>query len=193
MTTTDVPVDSTSVGGGAVAGVTAYVLGYLVTFLLHRSNVEEVTEIVNAIADVFGGDTVSTWEGIGWLFYNGHLVDTMVDGPFGGEQAVDFINSADGASFTALYAVPILLLIVAGAALVLVAGVESPLDGAITGMLTVLGYFPLAVAGVFVFAYSAGDVSMQPDLITGVLLAGVVYPLLFGGIGGVLGSAVQST
>lgn len=188
MSTSEIPVSGRDVAGGAIAGVAAYVLGYLVTYVLHRSNIEEDISVFNTIVSLFGGDPIPAWQGVGWLFYNAHLVDTMI----GSDQTRNIIANTDGATFTLLYAVPIVLLFASGAAIAIFGEPSSPLDGAITGMQTVLGYFPLAVIGVFVFAYTVADTTVQPDLITGVLLAGIVYPLLFGGLGGAVATVLQS-
>jgi len=40
------------------------------------------------------------------------------------------------------------------------------------------------VIGALLFRYSVGDGSVAPDLVTAVLLAGAVYPALFGAVGG---------
>jgi hypothetical protein len=48
----------------------------------------------------------------------------------------------------------------------------------------VAGYLPLAVVGVFAFTVSIESASAAPDLAPAVLLAGVVYPLVFGTLGG---------
>lgn len=188
MSTSDVPVSGRDVAGGVGAGIAAYVLGYLVTYVLHRSSIEEDISVFNTIVSLFGGDPIPAWQGVGWLFYNAHLVDTVI----GSDQTSNIIASTDGATFTLLYAVPIVLLFAGGAALAVFSNPSSPLDGTITGMQTVLGYFPLAVIGVFVFAYSVADTTVQPDLITAVLLAGIVYPLLFGGLGGTVATVLQS-
>ena len=38
------------------------------------------------------------------------------------------------------------------------------------------GYTPIAIAGLFVVRVGVGDATVSPDLVTGVLLAGIVYP-----------------
>lgn len=191
MSVTDDLVDAQRVGVGAVGGLLAYLIGYLVTYVLHRSTVESETEAFNTLVDIFGGDPIPAWQAVGWLFYNAHFVRTLIPS-FGGPESENFIVAGDGFSLTILYALPIVLLLVAGAAVAVLGDVDDPLEGAVSGMLPVLGYFPLAIAGVFVFSYSIADGTIQPDLITGALLAGVVYPLLFGAIGGGITAAVQS-
>jgi hypothetical protein len=54
---------------GAIAGVGAYLLGYLVTYLLHAGSVAERLRGFNFVVDLFGGDPIAVWQGVGWLFY----------------------------------------------------------------------------------------------------------------------------
>jgi hypothetical protein len=75
------------------------------------------------------------------------------------------------------------LLLVAGLLLARVAGADTPADGAGAGAGVVVGYLPPALAGAIVFSHGG---SIAPDLVTAVLLAGVVYPVVLGGVGGAL-------
>jgi hypothetical protein len=53
---------------GAVAGVGAYLLGYLVTYVSQSSSIEEQLSGFNFIASVFGGEPITVWQAVGWLF-----------------------------------------------------------------------------------------------------------------------------
>lgn len=183
--------DPVRIGGGAVAGVAAYLFGYLITYVLHRSTVEEGLAGLNALIEFFGGDPIPVWKAVGWLFYNAHLVRTLQPS-IGGRGTRDFIAAGDGASFTVLYAVPIVLLVGLAALLVVLDGGDDPLAGALTGAMATFGYFPLSVFGLFLFRYTAGGNAVEPDPITAILLAGIIYPLLFGAIGGGLVGAIRS-
>ena len=173
-------------GAGAGVGIGTYLLGYLVSYVWLSGSIEERLAGYNFIAELFGGEPIAVWQGIGWMFYNAHFVSTRIDG-FGGTQSQNFIAGSDGGSIALLYAVPIVLLLAAGLLTARLADAEAPADGAIAGAAVAIGYFPLALAGRFLFSYQG---SAAPDLVTAVLLAGLVYPLVFGAIGGVLGSAV---
>ena len=170
--------------GGAAAGAAAYVLGYLFAYLTQRSAVESQLEGFNFFADLFGGDPIPTWKAIGWVFYNGHFVDTQIPSLVGGSQLTNLISQADGGSLTLLFVVPPVLLTLAGLAAGRVAGATEPADGAKAGASVLVGYLPLAVIGAFLFRYSVGDGTVAPDLVTAVLLAGAVYPAAFGAVGG---------
>ena len=175
---------TSGVGGGAAAGAAAYVLGYLFAYLTQRSAVESQLEGFNFFADLFGGDPIPTWKAIGWVFYNGHFVDTQIPSLVGGSQLTNLISQADGGSLTLLFVVPPVLLTLAGLAAGRIAGATEPVDGAKAGASVLVGYLPLAVIGAFLFRYSVGDGAVAPDLVTAVLLAGAVYPAAFGAVGG---------
>lgn len=167
--------------GGAAAGVAAYLLGYLITYVWQSGSVEERLQGINFLADLFGSDPIPVWQAIGWLFYNAHFVRTRFEGGLGGPSSENFIAAAEGGSLALLYLVPVALLVGAGLALAVVERAEEPADGALAGAAAVVGYLPLAVVGAFLFSY---DGSIAPDTVTAVLLAGVVYPLVLGAVGG---------
>ncbi|MBP1986686.1 transporter [Halolamina salifodinae] len=172
---------------GAAAGVGAYLLGYLITYLATSGSVEERLASFNFIADLFGGDTATVWQGVGWLFYNAHFVRTRATGGFGGPRSQNFIAASDGGAVVLLYLVPVILLLAAGLAVARLGSADDLADGAVGGATVVLGYLPLALLGRFLFDY---DGSVAPDLVTAVLLAGLVYPLVFGALGGAAWSSI---
>lgn len=181
-----------AVGAGVGGGVGAYLLGYLVTYLTQASAVRDRLGALNFVASLFGGDPAAAWQGVGWYFYNAHFVSTVVPTLGGGTRSVDLLASAD-ASLGYLYLVPPVALLAAGAAIAFVAEAESPADGSIAALGVVPAYFVLALVGAFLFAYGGGDVgSIHPDYVTAALLAGLVYPAVFGGIGGAVGAVVRS-
>ena len=180
------------VGGGAVAGAAAYVFGYLSTYVTQQNQVDEQLAGFNFLADLFGSDPIPAWQAVGWLFYNAHFVDTEIPSLVGSGRSLNLIAEADGGSLALLYVVPPLVLLVAGLAAGRLAGATTPVDGAKSGVLVLAGYLPLAVIGAFLFRYSVGDGSVAPDLITAVLLAGVVYPVVFAGAGGALSGLIAN-
>lgn len=182
------------IGPGIVAGVVAYALGYLVTYLSHGDAVEEQLRGFNFFADFFGGEPVPIWQGVGWLFYNAHFVRTRIPG-LGGPRSENFIAAGDAGSLTLLYFVPVVLLLTAGFAVAWLAGADDgdgadPTTTAVNGATAVLGYLPLAVIGLFVFSYAVGDGAIEPNVITGIAVAGLIYPVLWGGLGGAVAGLV---
>jgi len=177
-------------GAGAVAGVVAYAVGYVVTYLWQSSGVRDQLETFNAVLDLFGGDPIPTWKAVGWLFYNAHGVPFTV--PSLGEGQTTRSLVADGEASMLLYLVPVVALVLAGFVLARYANATDLAAGAQRGAMVVAGYVVLAVAGLFVFEYAAGGSAIHPTYALGVLLAGVVFPAVFGALGGALG-AVTST
>lgn len=170
---------------GAAGGVASYLLGYLLVYVTQRGGVDEQLEGFNFIADLFGSDPIPAWQAVGWLFYNAHFVATELPSLVGGVRSENFIAAGDDGTLTALYVVPVVLLLVAGLAAGRLGNAEDPADGAQAGALVVVGYLPLAIAGAVLFGYSVGEGTIAPDLVTAVLLAGVVYPAALGAVGGV--------
>ena len=176
--------DRVPFGAAAGTGVAAYLLGYLITYVWQSGSVEERLEGYNALASLFGGEPVTVWQGVGWLFYNAHFVNTRIDA-LGGTQSQSFIGG-DGGATVLLYLVPIVLLLAAGLLTARAADATDPSAGATAGAAVAIGYFPLALIGRFLFSYQG---SAAPALVTAALLAGLVYPLLLGAVGGVFASA----
>ena len=174
----------------ALGGVGAYLLGYLLTYRWQADEVEETLQGFNFVADLLGGDPIPAWQGVGWLFYNAHFVTTQVPG-FGGPSSENFIAASDDGTLTLLYLLPPLLLLLAGLAATYAADVSETREALLAGPGVLAGYLPLAIAGVFLFSFSVGDGAVEPDLVTAALLAGIVYPLAFGSLGGLLASVLR--
>jgi len=176
---------------GAGLGAAAYALGYLITFLTQSGRIEEQLRGFNLFADLLGGDPIPTWQGVGWVFYNAHFVDTEIPALVGGTRSMNFISQADGGSLGWLFVLPPLLLFAAGVAAGRFGGATDAVAGAKAGALVAAGYLPLAVIGAFLFRFSVGDGAVAPTLVTAVLLAGAVYPAVFGSIGGAISSLLR--
>jgi len=174
------------ISSGAAAGVVAYLAGYLLTYLL----VEVDGEL----------DPEQPLEQVGMLFYNAHFVDTVLTGEALGETGTSSENVLRNATTqlpeAAYFAVPVVVLVVAGfAAVRLGSRLTAPADGAVGGSLIALGAFPFSILGVLVFETTGSflfvDGSAAPDLVTGILLVGIVYPVVFGGVGGLLATLAE--
>lgn len=162
---------------GALLGSAAWLVGYLLVYLVTADRLRESG--LRRIVELFGGD-LPTWKMVAWVFYNAQFVDVVVEGPFGGD--VHFIGGEDG--FTPLlYLVAPLLLVAAGALAARLADVDGEPMAALVGAAVALGYGVLSVLGVVLFATS--NPAVAPDAVPAVLLAGLAYPLVLGGAGGV--------
>ncbi|GAD51756.1 hypothetical protein MBEHAL_0516 [Halarchaeum acidiphilum MH1-52-1] len=173
----------------AITGVVAFALEYLVVYLWQANRVRESLQNVNAIIDLLGGQTIPAWKIVGWLFYNAHFVSVTRPALGGGRTTTNLIASGDAPQL--LYVLPPLFLLVAGVILVRYAGLTAPRDGALCGTVVSLGYAVPTWIGVFAFRITTDDAWMGPAVALGLVLAGVVYPVVSGAIGGAL-AAVTS-
>jgi predicted membrane channel-forming protein YqfA (hemolysin III family) len=177
-----------------VAGAVAYVVGLILTFLLLTIDGEYE----------FGDSPVldaGTLDQVGWFFYSSHFANIEVSGSLFGQSETVTQNVVSESSLQlpdpVFYLVPIVILI--AASYVVVASLDlwepAPADCAQAGTTVVIGYLPLAVVGIFLFSASSGvsgaDASVGPELATSVLLVGLLFPLLFGAVGGLLSSQTQ--
>jgi hypothetical protein len=165
---------------GGLVGLAAWLLGYLVTFLFHAGSIREAfaTDVVEFLA----GDPV-TWKLVGWLYFNAHFVATSIPGLFG-DSTTNVLSGAEDVTLLALYVLPPVVLLAAGAAVA--RGVSDPTEGAKTGAAVALGYLVASAVGAFLVRISVADAVAGPALVTAILLAGAVYPLVFGALGGVV-------
>jgi hypothetical protein len=173
------------VGVGAAAGVGAWVLSYLCTYIIASGDIQN-----SLFGRVLEAAEIGVWQVVGWVFFNAHFVNTVVDLGFFGGGTTNAVGGEDG--FTVLlYVVPPLLLLVAGLAVGRYAGASElePAEAALAGVTVTLGYAVLSVAGVFLFATE----NVTPDVVTGILLAGILYPVVFGGVGAVAASLTSGS
>lgn len=182
--------DRATAARGAVAGVAAFLVGYVVTYAWRAPSVNDSLRGLNVLAQLLGIDAIPTWKGVGWLFYGAHGVATRFPTPGGGTELVNMVEQSGDGTVALLYALVPVLLLLAGAAAARLADAVDTAEAAAAGATVAAGYLVLAAIGTVVFAHAIGDTgaSIAPDPLTGVLLAGLVYPLAFGAIGGALSS-----
>ncbi len=184
----DIDADSLPFLEGALAGAAAWIVGFVLTALvvLVRIDDSELGEISENVGD--GG---SAFEFVGWVFFNSHFVDTIVTADFlgfGGTRSVSFIG---GDGFTPLlYLVPIALLVAAGLAVSRSQGVTGTTEGAVAGALVAPAYLVLSAIGAVLFRVSTealgASFSGEPELLSAIVLAGIVIPAVFGALGGLV-------
>lgn len=175
---------------GAAGGAAAYVVAYVLTFVLVRGEARETF-----------GSTVPTWKVAGWYLYNAHFVDLRSSGSVGGigdSQAVNLIAESSGTAPTLVYALPPLVLLVAGAAAARRADVAGLADTAARGAATALGYGALALVGAIAVEHAvSGSVlgvelsaTVSLPIVPVLVVVALLYPLVFGTAGAVLSTAV---
>lgn len=185
---TDIDADSVPLVPGAAAGVLAWIVGYAFTYLLVGSDVRNSG--INRFIEAFEGEP-ATYELVGWVFYNAHLTDVVYDGFGGMFLPANYVGGEDG--FTVLlYVIPPALLLAAGLALGRYQGETETNAGAVVGATVLSGYLVASIVGVFLFEVSAAGTTGRPDLVPAVLIAGLVYPVVFGAAGGVVAAATAN-
>ncbi|WP_411964215.1 transporter [Haloferax sp. YSMS24] len=174
-------------GVGAVSGLGAALLGYLLTYLATSGTIENSTasQVLEAL-----GSGLPTWKVVGWVFLNAHGVATTFPGLFGTTSSANLVEQFEAFS-ALLYAVPVVTLVAAGAAIAVAHGASSVQTGVVAGAATVVGYLPVIVAGLVLFSVTVGDAVARPDPVTAVLLAGLAYPVFLGGVGGAVAAALR--
>jgi len=200
-------------GTGVLWGVVAYLLGFGANYVLVSSRLSAfrsgatvtVEDTTYAVAELAGSGGVPTWKLAGLSFYNTHFVEAVFSGFIGvlGRTGwgSNLVSSAGGV-FQLLFAITPLLLVGSGMAVTRTARESTDLRFAFgTGggrfflngaVVTLFGYLPLAVVGGLLFSADLGEnVIVQVDLLKSMVLAGIVYPFLFGGLGGYLRSRMS--
>lgn len=177
-------------------GIGAYLLGYVLTFLITIGRTASVMAIeipgryantapLGQILDTTPADSVVA----GWFYYNAHLVPTSLPSPDASNGLSIFanynlINELNGILLV-LYLIPSLLLIGVGY-LTVRTGTTHGVNGARNAGASVgFGYFPLFLIGAFLFTARATEASASPDGLQTVFI-GLLYIGIFGAIGGVL-------
>ena len=177
--------DGRPYAAGALAGVLAWVLGYVLTYFLTATELDD--SALNAFIEFAEGES-ATYELVGWVFYNAHFVDVRYVNVAPFSPPRNFIGGEDG--FTVLlYVLPPLLLFGAGLAVCRYRDVADTAEGTVTGALVLPGYLVLSVAGVFLFEVTVGDASGAPALLPALVVAGLLYPAVFGAAGGAVAAA----
>ena len=180
--------DPRSIATGSLVGTLPWLLGYAITYLLVAPNLRESP--LNRIIETLDG-APATHELVGWVFYNAHFVDVVLDIPILGSQTTAYIGGDSGFTI-ALYLIPIGLLLVAGALGARQQAASDPASGGLAGLTLLPGYLALTVLGGVLFEISVGGATGGPDLTTAIILAGVLYPAVFAGIGGAAWGVLES-
>ncbi|WP_207586189.1 hypothetical protein [Halomontanus rarus] len=180
-----------SIAASAGLGVLAAAIGYLTSYVL----------IAGEVRDTFGGD-VAEWKGVAWYVYNAHMVDIETSSSFGsigGSDTVNLIAESSSTSATALYVIPPLVLLGTGAMLAIRFDAADIGEAVAVGAPVTIGYAVVVGLGALV-AESSGEGaifgieisgSAAPALGPAVVLAGVLYPLVFATAGAVLAAVLD--
>jgi len=179
---------------GAVAGIAAFLAGYVLTFVLKSGEVSEL--LTRSLGEAGGGGITppGDWQVVGWFFFQMHTVATETTLALNGQTQT---STTTGSVESWMLLVPIVLLAAAGFVVARRVGSREILAGAQAGATVVVGYVVLAVVFAFLTAWSASvsafggtaSVTIGPALVTGILTAGIIYPLAAGAVGGAFAAA----
>lgn len=178
---------------GAATGTVAYLVGMILTFLL--LTIDQEFEFGGSGFGGFQLLEVNRLDLVGWFFYSAHFASIEESVSALGQTESNLSNVLWEAStqFPAVvyHLVPMVVLVVAGffVASVLDKYRASAADYAQAGATIFAGYLPLSAFGTIVFEVTAtgagnGGITIGPHLISSVLLAGFLFPLVFGAAGG---------
>ena len=182
---------------GTVAGLGVWILGYLVTALLasEETRGDPTVALFRMVTDDPGD-----WQLAGLLYYNAHSVDITFPDVALAPERYNYVAGAEGL-LTVLFFLPPVVLVIAGG--LVTARSRDDLrrltDGLVSGATVTVGYLALTVLGLLLFAIEAGDGTVRPDPLVAVFVAGILYPAVFGSLGGILtwlltrGSSAESS
>ncbi|QSG11003.1 putative membrane protein [Halapricum desulfuricans] len=173
---------------GSVAGVLAWIAGYLVTYLVVAPDVSGSD--LNRLIEVLDGEP-ATAELVGWVFFNAHFVETVFEGlPVLGSRTASYVGGEGG--FTVLlYLVPVVTLSVAGLLLARADGATDVSSGALSGLTALPGYALASAVAAVAIEVTAAGASAGPDFLAALILAGIAYPMVFSGLGGALAAVAN--
>jgi hypothetical protein len=185
-TSTGTGVDAAAVLRGAAAGAAAFAAAYVVAFVLWQTfdvpnprTIDGTFRLV-ILADLRGG--APAWKAAGHVLLNAQFVDSSH--PAAG--SINLVHTARNSLLALAYGAPPLALAAAGSAAAVRAPIASIGRAGAAGALVVVGYLPIVVAGAVVFSIAAPSAFLEVPVVTAVVLAGVVYPVVFGALGGTI-------
>ncbi|MXR52305.1 hypothetical protein GRX03_11915 [Halovenus sp. WSH3] len=183
--------ESTSIPvvGGLIYGVAAYIVGFIVTLVyLLTTQPETGNELQNIYQFEPGTGTNSELliNTIGWIYYNAQTVPIQITGRDGSQITVNALREIGAGNPLIYNAIPAVVLIIFGIILAQRASATSARSGLVAGTALVVGYGILAVGGALFFKISAQGLTYQLPLTNAVLIVGIAYPVIGGGVGGVI-------
>lgn len=166
--------------GGVLYGVLAVVAGWIgVVAVFFRRLPNEMS-----VDDFTAGEYLV--EQFAWLFYNAHTVDITQSVPNqnGSAEPFNLLEWYQVGELWHFQAIPAVLLFVGG--FLLARNRPTPKSGFRAGAAISYGYLPLVVGGAYFSEITEGSMSVGPEIQSAILIAGCAFPLVFGGLGGVV-------
>lgn len=163
--------DGVPVQLGVAVGAAAWIVGIVLTFILGQAGISQVLSLIIGFLG-FTGALVSYWAFHNWFIGSG---------------------ATQAGGFALFTLVPIILLVISGYYVASKERLASSGDAFKTGASVAVGYFILAVLTIVYLMTMGGSgsgVQLNLDLAIGLLIAGVIFPVVFGGIGGAIADSM---
>jgi hypothetical protein len=187
---------------GVLYGVASFVAGYVILFVLRGDQLlsdftQGFTSTGPSLSELsqMGGSLPEKWQLTGQFYYVGHNADISLRVAASGQEFTQTIGVGFfGGQNTIMWIAPIVALVGGGFLLARQYDFASSGAAAKAGARVTAGYLPAAAIGIFAFqwttsvesSFTAVSLTMQPDLTTSLIFAGVVYPVVLGAVGGAL-------
>lgn len=171
--------------GASKHGVFSWLVGVITSFVLFQSpSINPGHSIVNANIDIVLQE-VPGWKLSSYTYYGGHFVEvTPEDLVYSSTNIATYLGGIHLLAFV----IPGVILVLAGYHYTRTQNPSSLTDARVYGASIVGGYAILMLLGVFVFNHSQTDGFGNQWALTlsmgRSLFAGILYPLVFGAIGG---------
>jgi len=195
--------DHLSLRPGLLLGMVAFVGTYAVMYSLRA---ERVASAVAGLPLALSASTPEIPQVVGWLVYRAHFVpiEYSVTGAGSDSGELSFGAFPGAGDLVAalepglLLFVPLFMLFICGFYTAIECDVTTPKTGAVAGASVVVGYLLLVVVAVAALTWSLSlavfnltvTASVGPGEVQAVFIAGVVYPLMGGALGGAAAGAV---
>ena len=172
-------------GSGLVAGSLAYLVGYSVVVKWRLSGPASIVSGVTPLLEAVGEAVVPSWQSGGWLFYHAHFVQTHAFGLGIQDFVIAHVEPGDFGTMLPLYLVPPVMLLIAGIGVGAINDVSgSPVNPLLAGFAVALPYALMSVYGAILLRFGPiRGVLVAPDVVSATVLAGFVYPVVFGTVG----------
>lgn len=194
-TTTATNRSNWTIAGGLAGGVGAFLLTYMVIFLVKINSVGDVLGQIDMIGRIDSAPP-QDWQVVGWLFFEAHNVGTTASASLGSQSETAAAGLLSSPLWESWFLVlPIAVLLLVGYVIGSIKTSWNPSSGFKAEASIALGYAVVTAIAVFVVAWratvSAVVVNVGPDVVAGVVIAGIVYPVVVGGVGGVIAGVVD--
>lgn len=171
----------------AVAGVVAFVLGYVLTFgtLLLDGAMQS-----SDASEESSGSFLDAFRAVGLFFFDTQFVKMQfTSGFFGTDVSISLLEAASTEVPVLVYRL-IPIVVIAAVAVAYVWTVDLDPVGrdasAKLGATLVVGYVPLVLVGLLFFPIEDGTSALEPEPFQAIVFAGITYPVACGALGGAI-------